>query len=187
MVMTTKTNTENDWSDLHQGPALVPINLPRLGSVSNPWLPGEHMQERDHFLEQGIYCTGLWANRYPDTPEGAHLWDRDLWQIQVSAPSPGVAASELDEPHCQSCPLAEGQHLIDTQREEPPEAKMLEFSQTLSFISQVCLLICIWSCPVTSVPSSGTYCVPHFLLISLGTCLLVHIHPDQCQEKLSSP
>lgn len=91
------------------------------------------------------------------------------------------------EPHCQNCLPAKWQHLIDTQGEQSPEVKMLEFSQTLPFISQVCLLICIWNischfsvfwnllCP--TVPTHRT-----------GTCLLVQVHLDQCQEKkLSSP
>lgn len=157
------TNSQQRKGLLWFGSGAPPCtSQPRPGSVSNPWLPVDHMGERDPFLEWGVCCTGLWAEQIPQkmfTCEREQCSDKYKRQ-PIAAPSSGVAGWAGWNFTVKSRPQAGQQHLIGIQGEQWPKAKPLEFLHTLSFISQVCSLICLRSFPITSVPSSETYSDP---------------------------
>lgn len=82
-------------------------------SVSNLWLP---VGERDPFLEQGVYCTSLWAEHTPQqifTGETDRCRDKRKCQ-PTAAPSSGVAGWAGWNPTIKSHPQAEQQHLTDS-------------------------------------------------------------------------
>lgn len=92
MVMTTNSQQRKWLFWFGSGNCPCTSQLPP-GSVSNPWLPVDHMGERDPFLEQGVYCTGLWVEHTPQqmfTDETERCSDKRKCQ-PTAAPSSGVA------------------------------------------------------------------------------------------------